>query len=160
VRSVSKWLGPDLRLAVLVGDERTIRRVAGRQAVGPGWVSVLNQRIAATLWGDPEVMALADQAATVYAGRRRALIDALAEHEIEVEARSGFNLWIPVPDEDAAARALWAAGFAVSTGARHRLASGPAVRVTTATMRPSEAPAVAATLAAASQPERDLTRAA
>lgn len=160
VRSASKWLAPDLRLAVLAGDERTIRRVAGRQAVGPGWVSTLIQRIAASLWGDPEVMGLADQAATVYGGRRRALVDALAEQGIEVEARSGLNLWIPVPDEDAATRALLVAGFAVSAGARHRLASGPAVRVTTATMRPAEAPVVAAALAAAVKPERDRTRAA
>ena len=80
VRSASKWLAPDLRVAVLAGDERTVRRVAGRQAVGPGWVSTLTQRIAAALWSDSEVLALADQAATVYGGRRRALVEALAAH--------------------------------------------------------------------------------
>ncbi len=87
VRSVSKWLGPDLRLAVLAGDAATVTRVAGRQALGPGWVSTLIQRSVAALWSDDDALALAEQAATVYTGRRRALIEALATHGIAAEGR-------------------------------------------------------------------------
>jgi DNA-binding transcriptional MocR family regulator len=152
IRSASKWLGPDLRLAVVAGDATTIRRVQGRQAVGPGWVSTLIQRTVAALWADPDAMARAEQAAAVYAGRRRALIAALAEHGIAATGDSGLNVWIPVDDEDNAVAGLLAAGWAVTAGARFRHASPPAIRVTVSTLRPEEAARLAADLAALLRP--------
>lgn len=159
VRSVSKWLGPDLRLAVVAGDATTIRRVQGRQAVGPGWVSTLIQRTVAELWAGPDAPELAEQAATVYAGRRRALLDALAAHGIGATGESGLNVWVPVPDEDRAVAGLLAAGWAVTPGARFRHQAPRAVRITTATLRPGEAGRLAADLAALLEPDQR-TRAA
>ncbi len=159
VRSTSKWLSPDLRVAVLIGDEQTIRRVEGRQAVGPGWVSTLLQRAAATLWSDPAVADLAERAADVYAERRAALVEALGASGIAASGRSGLNVWVPVDSEEAAGSGLLAAGWAVAAGSRFRLRSGPAVRITTADLRPDEAERLAADLAAVLRPARR-TRAA
>lgn len=159
VRSTSKWLGPDLRLAVLAGDAATVGRVAGRQGVGPGWVSTLTQRAVSALWADEETAALADQAATVYEGRRRALLAALAGHGLAGRGESGLNVWLPIADEEAAVAGLLAAGWAVASGARYRLRSEPAIRITAATLRPGEAARLAADLAAVLRPSRT-TRAA
>jgi DNA-binding transcriptional MocR family regulator len=155
VRSLSKWLGPDLRLAVLTGDDTTLARVEGRQALGPGWVSGIVQRLAVQLWSDPAVMAGVARAGELYAERRHALADLLTLPR----PRSGINLWVPVPDEDAAVRALLDDGWAVAAGTPYRLSGGPAIRITTAALDTSEAPAVAAALQRAIAPPRR-TRAA
>ncbi len=88
----------------------------------------------------------------VYTERRRALISAFAERGIVAFGRSGMNVWVPVPDEASAASALLEAGFAVSAGARFRIQSGPALRITTATLRAENAGRVADALANALRP--------
>ncbi len=153
-RSLAKSLGPDLRLAVLAGDPETISRVRGRQAVGPGWVSHLLQRTAATLWEDPKIASGLEQAAATYRKRREAFVDALAEHGIEVEAPTGLNVWIPVPDETAVVQALQVDDWAVMPGAPFRLQAGPAIRVTISSLKPSESPALAGAIASALRPSQ------
>src|SRR5205807_3904971 len=95
VRSTSKILHPDIRLALVAGDETTIARVEGRQALGPRWVSHILQALAAELLGDPGFAAAAGRARASYAARRQALVGALAAHGIEAHGRSGLNAWVP-----------------------------------------------------------------
>lgn len=152
VRSVSKSLGPDLRLAVAVGDAATIARVEGRQQLGAGWVSHILQGLVAALWSDAATERRLRAAGDTYTRRREALLQALAARGIVAHGRSGLNVWIPVPEEVRAVHALAAAGIAVRAGEPHRLGSGPAVRVTIATLQPKEAAGIAATLAEALTP--------
>jgi DNA-binding transcriptional MocR family regulator len=151
-RSLAKSLGPDLRLAVLAGDPHTISRVRGRQAVGPGWVSHLLQRTAATLWADPKITRNLQKATATYSKRREAFIAALASHNIEAHAPSGLNVWIPVPDETSTVQALREDGWAVAPGAPFRLQAGPAIRVTISSLKLDESPPLAAAIARALQP--------
>jgi DNA-binding transcriptional MocR family regulator len=157
VRSVAKSLGPDLRVAILTGDPTTMERVEGRQRLGPGWVSHLLQRLVVDLWADPAVATALARATVTYRKRRDALVDALAVRGIDVVAPSGLNVWVPVPDEATVVRELLAAGYAVASGARFRIASPPAVRVTTAALPERAAVAVARAIEAACSSNSVLT---
>ena len=85
---------------------------------------------------------------------REALLYALAEHGIAATGRSGFNVWVPVPDEASVANRLLHAGWAVAQGARYRIASPTAIRITCAALPETEAPRLAAAVAQAFQPVR------
>jgi DNA-binding transcriptional MocR family regulator len=147
VRSTSAFLGPDLRVAVVAGDAVTIARMQGRQALGTRWVSHLLQQLALGLWSDPSNGRRLARAAEIYAYRRRAMLDALASHQIRAVGRSGFNVWIPVPEETATVQALGERGWAVAAGERFRLRSAPAIRVTTSALEPDAAQRFAADFA-------------
>jgi DNA-binding transcriptional MocR family regulator len=138
IRSVSKSLGPDLRLAVLAGDHATIARVEGRRALGPAWVSHVLQSLVAGLWSDAGTPRRLSRAADVYTRRRDAFLEALRRRGLSGQGRSGLNVWVPVPEEAAAVAHLGAAGWAVRPGERYRIASPTAIRITTASLRSSE----------------------
>jgi DNA-binding transcriptional MocR family regulator len=154
VRSVSKWLGPDLRLAVLTGDPQTVARVQGRQLVGTGWVSHLLQGLAVAMWSAPGGPALLERGRDTYRRRRDALAAALEARGIRAHARSGLNVWVPVADEGAVTRQLLEAGWAVLAGERFRLRSQPAIRVTVSTLETTEADRLAGDIEAAMAPRR------
>jgi DNA-binding transcriptional MocR family regulator len=147
VRSTTKFLGPDLRLAMVAGDELTLARVRGRQAVGIRWVSHILQHLALTLWSDPSSGRHLARVGETYAHRRRALIEALSSASIPVAAGSGFNVWIPVPHEADIVEGLAQRGWAVAAGERFRLRSGPGIRVTTSALEPDAAQRFAIDLA-------------
>jgi DNA-binding transcriptional MocR family regulator len=139
VRSLSKVLGPDLRVAVVAGDALTISRIEGRQRLGPGWVSHVLQQVAALLLRDRATAKLLARAEKTYTERRAALVSALAARGVEAQGDSGIGVWVPLADEASAVRELLVAGWAVSPGERYRFRSAPGIRVTTAALEPADA---------------------
>ncbi len=138
VRSTSKALGPDLRLAVVSGDRETIRDVRARQVVGMRWVSHILQRIVVELWNDADVESRLSKAERTYAKRRQRLIGLLAERGVHAEGKTGLNVWIPVVEEARVVRELAARSWGVTAGERFRFGSDPAIRITVANLRKEE----------------------
>ncbi|MFV0258672.1 MAG: aminotransferase class I/II-fold pyridoxal phosphate-dependent enzyme [Acidimicrobiales bacterium] len=147
IRSMAKVLGPDLRVAAVAGDATTIARVAGRQALGTGWVSHLLQRTVAGLLADPGHRGRLASAAAELDRRRGLVIDRLAAAGVTATGRSGFNVWVPVDDEARVVAAMQHAGYVLRPGAAFRLASGPGVRLTVTGHEPDVLAAAADTLA-------------
>jgi DNA-binding transcriptional MocR family regulator len=157
VRSVSKSLGPDLRVAIMAGDAQTIARVEGRQTLGIRWVSHILQRLVVALWCDKQVHKQLARAEQTYTQRRDALIDALRTHGIDAHGASGLNVWIPLSEESAVIQALFQRGWAVAAGERYRMKTPPAIRVTTASLDAADAIAFANDLAEVLRPSQRRT---
>ena len=153
VRSVSKSLGPDLRMAFVACDPTTLARIEGRQTLGIRWVSHILQRTVAALLADRATTRLFARAADTYTLRRNALVGALAKHGVDAHGRSGLNVWIHVADEPALVRALANRGWAVNAGEHYRIDTPPAIRVTTAALEPAGAHRFASDLAAVLVPK-------
>jgi DNA-binding transcriptional MocR family regulator len=146
IRSVSKVLGPDLRVAPIAGDTLTISRLEGRQLLGAGWVSHLLQQTVAQLLGSRQTRNLLARAERGYAERRAALIGALARCDIPAFGSTGLGVWVPVAEEAATVQQLLERGWAVSPGERFRYHAPPGIRITTADLAPDDARQLAAAI--------------
>jgi len=129
VRSVSKFLGPDMCLAVTASDPDTAERLAMRLTPGTTWVSHLLQRLALALVTDPDVAAGIEAAGAHYAERNRAFAERLTALGIPAEAGDGLNLWValPVPARDVSEQ-LMRRGWLARPGDAFVLADEPAAR--------------------------------
>lgn len=152
VRSVSKFLGPDMRLAFVLSDEDSAAQLSTRLSPAASWVSHVLQHIVATLLHDEETARLLQHARDSYTERLRSLTSALREHGISLPPdRDGLNAWIPVGRrEKRLVDALATRGWAVRGGSDFAVTGHGegALRVTTSTITPQQAEAFAADLAA------------
>jgi DNA-binding transcriptional MocR family regulator len=152
VRSAAKPYGPDLRIAVLAGDEATIARVAGRMRIGAGWVSTMLQRLLLVLWQQQTVTAAIASAAASYDRRRLALRDTLSDRGLQVHGATGINIWVRVPDETRAVGMLRDNGYAVAPGSLFRIGTPPGVRITVSALGDADLGPLADAVTAAAHP--------
>ena len=97
VRSVSKFLGPDMCLAIAATDPETADRLAMRLSPGTTWVSHLLQRLTLAQLTDAEVSARVSAAGVHYAAQNAAFTARLREHGIDAPVTDGLSLWIALP---------------------------------------------------------------
>lgn len=117
VRSVSKFLGPDMCLAIAATDPDTAERLAMRLSPGTTWVSHLLQRLALAQLTDPEVRAQITAAGAHYAERNSAFVARLRTHGLHASASDGLSLWLPLPlPARAVAERLMRRGWLARTG--------------------------------------------
>jgi len=152
VRSVSKFLGPDMCLAVTASDPDTAERLAMRLTPGTTWVSHLLQRLALALVSDPAVAEGIARAGAHYADRNRAFAELLSEHGVPTTAGDGLNLWValPVPAREVSER-LMRRGWLARTGDEFSLGTVPGshrLRLTVHDLDDAEAERLAADIAA------------
>ncbi|MEE1650339.1 aminotransferase class I/II-fold pyridoxal phosphate-dependent enzyme [Brachybacterium sp. J144] len=158
VRSVSKFLGPDLCLAVVASDGETADRLALRLSPGTTWVSHLLQRLAHGVLREDGARALIERAGDRYAARNAQVAALLREVGAEVAAADGMSLWVglPRPAGEVAAQ-LARRGWRVRTGDEFRLApdAEPSrhLRVTVHGLGDQEAERFASDLGAALEPD-------
>jgi len=118
IRSFSKSLGPDLRLAVLSSSSNVVRQIQSYRSFSSGWTSRLLQAATAWLLDDDESTRIVDHARQIYAARRAALAEPLRECGIALPPGDGLCVWIPVESEQFALVTLAARGIAVLPGTK------------------------------------------
>ena len=125
VRSVSKFVGPDMCLAVTACDADTAARLEMRLSPGTTWVSHLLQRVTHAVVTDPSALALIERAGVHYAERNAAFAALLTERGLPTSPGDGVSLWVtlPVAAREVADR-LTRRGWLVRTGDEFRLAEG------------------------------------
>ncbi|GBR10352.1 GntR family transcriptional regulator [Gluconacetobacter liquefaciens] len=130
IRSYSKSMAPDLRLAVLSASSEIVAKIHQFRAFGAGWTSRILQEATAWLLGDWAAQDCIRNARAIYANRRRHLVNALRDKGVTVDDEgSGLTLWLPVQNEQAALAFLEENGVLVSAGHKHSLASASCIRV-------------------------------
>ncbi len=117
VRSVSKFLGPDMCLALAGTDPVTAQRLAMRLSPGTTWVSHLLQRLAHAQLTDPDVRERITAAGRHYAERNARFARTLADRGIRSPSADGLSLWVQLPvAARTAAERLMRRGWLARTG--------------------------------------------
>lgn len=141
VRSVSKMLGPDLRLAFVASDVQTSERLRLRLSGGTTWVSHLLQDAVIACLSSSDVAARVAAARADYARRRATMAEALEVQGIACQMPAdGLSLWVPLPQSgQAIAAAMARMGWLVRAGEAFGIAApAQGLRITVAALELAE----------------------
>lgn len=117
VRSVSKFLGPDLRVALVASDPGTAERFATQISGGTTWVSHFLQRTVHALLADETVQDRIRTAALHYHRQNTQFVDLLRDRGISATSGDGINIWVNTGcDSHAVAGHLMRHGWIARTG--------------------------------------------
>lgn len=118
VRSMSKTLGPDLRLAFVASDKTTSAKLRLRLNAGSQWVSHLLQDLVYACLSDPDFQQSLEQTRQFYAGQQQKMAEALqAQGVTNIAPGDGLNFWLPLADSShETAFALAKSGWLVREG--------------------------------------------
>ncbi|NKK70369.1 aminotransferase class I/II-fold pyridoxal phosphate-dependent enzyme [Rhizobium leguminosarum bv. viciae] len=134
ILSLSKSLGPDLRLAVLSSSAPIVDQIQSYRSFSAGWTSRILQGATAWLLRDPATWRLIAEAREIYQQRRDALAVALGERGIAIPPGQGLCLWVPVVSELFAMVTLAARNIAVNPGSKFSVLPSSHIRVATSTL--------------------------
>jgi len=151
LRSLSKPLGPDLRLAWLACDEETAMRLRLRLASGTGWVSHLLQDAATSVLASATQRAKIASAGERYQQRLQSLQELLRARGMPTPLpMEGLNLWLPLSaDSHPQVLALASRGWHVRAGEVFAVAApGHGLRITCAALGTTQLRQLADDLAA------------
>ncbi|WP_433862255.1 aminotransferase class I/II-fold pyridoxal phosphate-dependent enzyme [Streptomyces sp. L7] len=127
VRSVSKFLGPDMCLAIAATDAETADRLAFRLSPGTTWVSHILQRLVLAQLTDDTVLREVAEAGRHYAAQNVDFATRLTARGLPTEAGDGLNLWVALPVEARiVAERLMRRGWLARTGDEFLLGGHPA----------------------------------
>ncbi|WP_413503962.1 aminotransferase class I/II-fold pyridoxal phosphate-dependent enzyme [Serratia grimesii] len=139
VLSLSKFLSPDLRIALTCGKPQLMQAMRADQYIRERWVSHILQQIAVKLWAQAQRDGLLVRAQHAYQQRRDALAERLHTLSgIPLPPGEGVHIWLPVRSEAAASQIMAQRGWLVQSGEPFRLKSGPAIRVSLANLIPTQ----------------------
>ena len=135
MRSLTKALGPDIRVALVASDAATSRQLRLRLASGTSWVSHVLQDMVEAALGQTEVAQLMARARAAAPPE-----DARAQGLPHAARGDGLNLWIPLPaDDQAVALAMARRGWLLRHGEAFCVQEPvPGLRVTLSDIEPEQ----------------------
>jgi GntR family transcriptional regulator/MocR family aminotransferase len=124
IRSFSKSIGPDLRLAIAVARDPLRSLISEEKSFADGWTSRLTQRVLAHAFADQQLDGALERARTAYAERREAAARAIDEALAPLgggasPGNDGLHVWVRLPADCDSAGVLGEAakrGFLAAPG--------------------------------------------